>query len=152
MGRIFSRKRKDGAVTYYGDFIDRRGQRRQVSLRTGDRAVARARLRDLELSTTDTGPHQTEALADALDYFTGVSCATKAEGTRHCYEQKARHLARLLGDVALDALSREHVERYIATRIREGANSHSVHKELVALRGALKAAKGRTFHGSLEVV
>jgi hypothetical protein len=48
---------------------------------------------------------------------------------------------------------RENVERYIATRLDEGAHTHSVHKELVVLRGALKSSRARDkFHGSLEVV
>jgi integrase len=70
-----------------------------------------------------------------------------------CYKQKAAHLNRLIGTELLDKLSRETVERYIADRLEEGAHRHSVHKELVVLRGALKSAKPRgKFHGSLEVV
>jgi len=54
MGRIY--KRGD---TYYADFVDRHHRRVQQSLRTTDRAVAKARLRDLELSTTDSGLSET---------------------------------------------------------------------------------------------
>ena len=146
MGRIYRRN-----ATWYADYTDH-GQRIQCSLRTTDRTVAKERLRDLELSATHSGGHKTEALADALDYFTNVSCAAKAKATRLCYEQKARHLTRLLGGVTLAQLEREHVERYIAARIKEGANPHTVHKELVTLRGTLKAAKGRTFRGTLDVI
>ncbi len=147
MGKLY--KRGD---TWYADFVDHHQRRRQVSTRTGDIKVARSRLRDLELATTDTGPHPSELLADALDYFTEVSCAGKAPATVESYQQKARHVARLMGATLVDRLTREHVERYIATRLKEGAHKHSVHKELVVLRGALKAAKGRTFHGTLDVV
>ena len=143
MGRLH--KRGD---TYYADFVDRRGRRIQRSLRTGDRVVAAARLRDLELATTDSGPHPSEALTTALDYFTGIACANKSDATRSSYAQKARHLVRVLGEPVIDDLVRSRVERYIATRLDEGAHPHSVHKELVVLRGALASAESRgVFHG-----
>ncbi|MBA3464260.1 MAG: site-specific integrase [Deltaproteobacteria bacterium] len=143
MGSIY--KRGDN---YYADFVDRQHRRVQRSLRTKDREVAKARLRDLELSTTDSGPHASEALTAALDYFTDTACASKSAATRSSYEQKARHISRLLGGAQLDDLTRTHVERYIAKRIAEGAHTHSIHKELVVLRGALVSAETRgTFHG-----
>jgi len=146
MGRIY--KRGD---TYYADFVDRHHRRVQQSLRTTDRAVAKARLRDLELSTTDSGSHASEALSDALDYFTETVCASKPAATRNSYEQKARHISRLLGAMQLADLTRSHVERYIANRIAEGAHTHSIHKELVVLRGALASAEARgLFHGVIS--
>lgn len=143
---------KRGGV-YYADYIDRAGKRRQPSLRTRDPQVARARLRELELSTTDSAPNPTQAVADALDYFTEVACASKPAGTVRCYRQKARHLSRLLGDRMLDHLNRETVERYIADRLKEGAHPHSVHKELVVLRSTLKSGRERgLFHGPPDIV
>lgn len=143
MGNL--RKRGD---TYYADFVDRHHRRVQRSLHTNDRAVAKARLRDLELATTDSGSHATEAVSDALDYFTGTVCASKPASTRSSYEQKARHISRLLGNAQCDDLTRAHIERYIAKRIAEGAHTHSIHKELVVLRGALASAEARgMFHG-----
>lgn len=138
---------------YYSDFIDRAGKRQQKSLRTRDVQVARARLRELELQTTDSAPHPTQALADALDYFTEVTCASKSPGTIESYQQKARHLSRLLGERLLDRLCREDIERYVADRLKEGAHPHSIHKEMVVLRGSLSAASKRNlFHGSIEIV
>ena len=87
MGRLY--KRGD---TYYADYFDRSGERQRTSTRTGDREVARARMRDLELGTTDLAPHATEALSVALDYFTDVVHAGSPDGTKRCYSQKARHL------------------------------------------------------------
>lgn len=148
MGRLYKR-----GGTYYADYFDRAGQRQRVSTKTGDVQVARARLRDLELQTTDRGPDTTEDLADSLDYFTDVTCAGKADGTVISYKQKAAHLHRLLGNTQTNSVTREVVERYIGARIGEGSHPHSVHKELVVLRGALKAAKGRgLFHRGLDVV
>jgi hypothetical protein len=94
MGTIYKR-----GETYYADFVDRQRRRIQRSLRTKDREVAKARLRDLELSTTDSGTHASEALTVALDYFTETVCASKPLATRRSYEQKARHVSRLLGGV-----------------------------------------------------
>ena len=75
-------------------------------------------------------------------------CASKPHATRDSYSQKARHLGRLLGTKQLDDLTRAQVERYIATRIADGAHTHTIHKELVVLRGALTSAEARgTFHG-----
>lgn len=129
------------AATYYADFVDRHHRRVRRSLHTSDRTVAKARLRDLELSTTDSGSHASEALSDELDYFTETVCASKPAATRSSYEQKARHISRLLGAMQLDDLTRSHVERYIANRIAEGAHTHGIHKELVVLRGALRAPR-----------
>lgn len=138
---------------YYADYIDRGGKRQQKSLRTKDAAVARARLRDLELATTDRAPQETETLNRALSYFVDVTCAGKSPGTIESYQQKARHLSRLRGDVLLDKLTNESVERYIARRLEEEAKKHTIHKELVVLRGALKAAKKRgRFHLAIEDV
>lgn len=148
MGKLYKR-----GSTYYADYFDREGRRCRESTRTGDPVVARARLRELELQTTDRGANQTEELSDSLDYFTQVACAGKSAGTIRCYEQKAAHLSRLIGTTLIDKLTRETVERYIATRLEEGAHRHSVHKELVVLRQTLKSARLRDrYHGSMEVI
>lgn len=138
MGKLY--KRGD---TYYADYFDRAGRRCRVSTRTGDLQVARQRLRDFELATTDRGAHSTETLDAALRYYIEVACAAKPSTTVGSYQQKARHISRLLGGTLMDALDRESVERYIATRLEEGAHRHSVHKELVVLRGAIESAHER---------
>jgi integrase len=145
---------KRGKV-WYADFVDRHHRRVQRSLRTRDKEVARSRLRDLELSTTDSGPHASQALSEALDWFTETICVTKPEGTRSHYRQKARHLTRLLGDIVLDDITIDRVRRYIAKRVEEGAHELTIHKELVTLRQTLKHAKERTpplFHSEIAAV
>ena len=48
-----------GGFVYYCDYVDlRTGQRVQKSLRTDDLKVAKLRLREYELATSDSGPHQ----------------------------------------------------------------------------------------------
>ena len=61
MGKLY--KRGD---TYYADYFDRVGRRQQRSTRTGDIKVARARLRDMELNTTDQRANETEAVSGGL--------------------------------------------------------------------------------------
>ena len=138
MGKLYKRGK-----TYYADFYGRDGQRQQRSTRTGDEKVARARLRDFELATTDSAPHATETVDAALTYFTRVACAAKPAPTVQCYRNKARHVSRLIGATTLDKLVRQVMDQYVATRLEEGAHTHSVHKELVVLRGALKSASAR---------
>ena len=147
MGHIFIR-----GANYYGDYEHPLTKRRvQRSLRTSDPKVAKARLRELELHATDPGANSKETLGGALNYFTGIACAAKPASTRSSYEQKAAHLGRLMGAVPLALLGIEHSERYIATRLDEGAHRHSIHKELVVLRGALKSARQRkVWRGSME--
>jgi integrase len=139
---------------WYADFYDRSGKRKQRSTKTTDIKVARARLRDFELATTThRTTHPTEALDAALAYFVDVTCASKPAGTVRCYRQKARHLSRLLGSIQVDQLGREDIERYIANRLGEGAHPHSVHKEMVVLRGALNASEKRDrFHAGIGIV
>jgi len=153
MGKLYNR-----GGTWYADYFDRDGRRRRESTRTKDVKVARARLRDLELATTDRTAHPSETIAAALTYFVDVACASKSGGTISCYRQKARHVAQHLGATLADKLTREDVERYIKDRIApepdgDEAHTHSVHKELVVLRGALKASARRgLFHGSITAI
>ncbi len=141
MGTLYRRGR-----IYYADYFDRQGRRRRDSTRTSDVKIARIRLRDFELATTDRAAHSSEVLDNALRYFVDVACAGKSGGTIDSYQKKARHVSRLLGATLLDRITREGIERYIATRLEEEASSHSVHKELVVLRGTLASAhaRGRT--------
>ncbi len=156
MGTIYKRYHRKNGVTldtfvYQGTYVDRNKVRQQVSLKTSDRLVAKARLRDLELHSTDQAEDASEVLGAALNYFIDIACAPKPIATRKSYEQKSAHLGRLMGGVDLAVLSIEHTERYVATRLAEGAHSHSVHKEMIVLRGALKSARQRkVWRGSLE--
>lgn len=58
------------------------------------------------------------------------------------YEVKAAHVERVLGDVRLSRLTREHVLSFIEKRTEEGAHPHTRHRELTTLRLILKSAKG----------
>lgn len=146
MGTLFKR-----GEYYYANLLDKEGRRRKLALHTTDRVVAKAKLRELELSTTDRAPNQTETLDEALTFYLDVALASSPDGTRRSYGQKARHLSRLMGGSQLDLMTRETVQRYIAARLDEGAHTHSIHKELVVLRQALREATDRQrFHLSVE--
>lgn len=135
--------------TYYAD-IHYQGQRRRVSLGTSDREVAKQRLRDAELDTPSHPTHKTQALAVACDEMV----ALKKPTTRDAYKLKVLHLCRLFGgDADIGTLTRAAVSDYTATRTKEGASRHTIHKELVVLRQTLKEAQKRGLYaGSLDVV
>lgn len=133
MGDLYRR----GGV-YWGRYHDARGRRRRASLKTKDRAVARQRLRDLELAG---GPHRAadRSLRQALTHLLDVVYAGRNAETVTSYRQKARHIVRVFGDrTDLVDIDRAAVHGYRATRLEEGAKDHSIHKELVVLRLALR--------------
>lgn len=143
MGKLF--KRGD---TYYADL--RTEGLGKVSLHTSDRAVAKVRLRDAELGTTSQASHAPKALGHAIDEM----ILLKRPVTAAFYREKAGHLFRLLGEAAdINTLTRAQVAEYCTTRLREGAARHTIHKELVVLRQALKEAKLRNeFAGNVDIV
>jgi integrase len=112
--------------------------------------VAKAWLRDLELGTTNAAPHQAKALKDAVKDM----IALKREVTAGAYRGHAGHLYRLLGEnLDIHNLTRSRVADYAVGRLKEGASRHTVQKELVVLRQALKEAKARNeYSGQVDVV
>jgi integrase len=145
MGRLYKR-----GPTWWGDYRDPHNQRIRVSLQTGDREVARARLRDRELGTTSAAPHEAKALDTAIDQMV----ALKKPATAGAYRGYALHLCRLLGAATdIHALTAEGVVGYTSTRLDEGAARVTIAKELSVLRQALKEARRRhEFVGSLDIV
>jgi integrase len=140
MGRIY--QRTEGGP-YYGYWTDTRGRHHRKSLSTRDAAVARARLRELELAATNRAAYSRTTLTAAIAALLDVVEHENAGGTWRCYAQKARHLVRLIGDIELRALEREQVIEYIKIRKVEGAGSGTIHKELVVLRRTLNEAANR---------
>lgn len=80
--------------------------------------------------------------------------ASKIETTRGAYEKKARVVCQYLdphGDI--HDLTREQLFGYIAAREATGVTRHTIHKELVVIRQALKEARKReVYRGSLDIV
>ncbi len=138
MGRIYRRGR-----VLHGYWTDPEGNPHRRSLRTEDPTVARARLRQLELATTDPAAYSGHTLGQAFDALF-VAMASSPAATVSSYQQKARHVERLLGrDVELARLTRDDLVGYVRTRLEEGAHAGTVHKEMVVVRRALKEAAAR---------
>ncbi len=123
------------------------GSRLRRSTKQTDRRAATRVLRRLERTAQGAArlpvdaPHA--ALEEALGYLIEHS-PDVAEATRQIYEQKAGHLARLLGaDKQVNRLHRDDVAGYIQKRLAENAATATVHKELGTLHKALELAKAR---------
>lgn len=130
---------------WWGWYYAITGELVRVSLRTTSKAIARKKLRSIEALAADPAAHQAaQSLEECMTYFVDTACATKAEGTRHSYGNKARHLLRLLGeDTPTTEIDRTVVEDYYTERLAEGASTRSLHKESVVLRSALRTARER---------
>ena len=91
-----------------------------------------------------TAPDKDEAsLLDALTRRLEDRAAVgRAAGPLDCHTKKGRQLVRVLGPgLPVSAIDARTVDAYIATRLREGVQRTTVHKELETLRGALKLAR-----------
>lgn len=140
MGTIYQRK---PGGTYYGYWTDTKGRHRRQSLRTRDQQVARIRLRQLELVSTDPAAHSRHSLDEAIANLLDVVERGNANGTYRSYRQKARHLVRVLGNVEVTGIERDHVVAFMRQRKLERASDSTIHKELVVLRRALAEARER---------
>lgn len=147
MGKLYKR-----GETYWADYVNSRNQRVRHTLRTNDRTVAKARLREAELGTTDAGEAPPQYLAAAID----AAAATKRALTATAYKHKGLHLCEFFGDdYDLNKLIRTEVVEYIKQRRTDGVIPHTIQKELVVLRQALKevglsAAVVPQFHAEYE--
>lgn len=144
MGTIYQR-RKGG--NYYGDWTDATGERHQRSLRTKDAKVARERLRAAELGEATEAPRRRQRLSEAIDYVITLM-HDKAEGTREMYQEKGRRILTTLGDPFVHEIDRDMLSGYIAKRLGDdrdhgGAAPHTVAKELITIRRALREANER---------
>lgn len=132
MSRLYRR-----GETWWGYWRDARGGKHRASLSTTDKAIARDRLRQREASPDS--PANGAALGTALIHLLEVVYLGRAGATVSCYTQKARHVARVLGeDTPVTDITRADVLRYRAARLGEGAAEGTVYKELVVLRLALR--------------
>lgn len=146
MGRLYTR-RKGGII--YGDYTTPEGKRVQRSLKTRDRVVAKERLRQAELAATPQARGRKQRLSEAIDYMIVATCQDKAAGTREMYEQKGRRIAVSLGDPFVGDITRDMLSDYIAKRLDKDdevhgqASPHTVQKELITIRKALREAFDR---------
>lgn len=140
MGRIY--QRYEGGP-YYGYWTDVRGRHNRQALKTRDATVARARLRQLELVSTDAATYGSHPLHQAINDLLDVVAHGNANGTWRSYKQKGANLIEVIGDIDCADLTREASLAYVKQRKLEGASDGTIHKELVVLRRALKEASER---------
>jgi integrase len=147
VGRLYKRGR-----TWWGDYRTASNIRVRESLKTADREVARTRLRDAELGLGSGQPEATaaKALAVAIDEM----MATKRSVTAESYRHHSTNLLLILGyDRDINSLGRADIVAYVNARLEAGIKRHTIQKELVVLRQALKEARTRgSYDGSLEIV
>ncbi len=147
--RLFRRRRNNrpcGPWIAWG--YDNAGQRWSESTKQIDRKAAEDVARGLERDHASPGAAAARAatLADAVTLLLanrrGLAKAGKrSEATVQFYEFKTGHWRRLLGDsFLLSQLSAAPIDKAIEARREEGATEHTIAKELVALRCALKLA------------
>lgn len=142
MGRLYQRT-KGG--TFYADFQTPEGKRIQRSLRTKDRNVAKQRLREAELVATPQARGRRQRLSDAINHLITVM-HDKAAGTIEMYQQKGRRILHTLGDPWIHEIDRDMLTGYIAKRLNKEdlehgkASPHTVQKELITIRRALREA------------
>jgi len=144
MGRLYQRH---AGGNYYGDYTDIRGKRIQRSLGTKDKAVAKARLRDAELASSPTARGRRQRLSEAIDHVIGMM-HDRAAATREMYEQKGRRIIATFGDPYVHEITRDMLSGYVKLRLSDdpqhgGAKAHTVQKELITFRRALREAHER---------
>lgn len=143
--------RRHETGNWYGDYNTPEGKRVQCSLRTKDKTVARERLRLAELGATPNARGKKQRLMDAIDGMI-LSLHTKAEGTRDMYRKKGRRLLKTLGNPWVHEVDSTMLDKYITRRRSDepehgGAADHTIQKELITVRRALKfALKSKTLH------
>lgn len=139
MGTIF--KRGD---TYYAFWIDLRGQRHKKTLATKDPKVAKERLRQYELVSTDPAAHSKTTLIEAIGDLLASMEGSNSQATRDIYREKGIPLVRVLGEgVELSDIDRLMMIEYDRVRRAAGVSWCTIQKEHVVLSRALKEARNR---------
>lgn len=141
-----------GGATWHVTFVDSKGGQRVRDSGFREHTSAYAWAATQAAAASNVSPHEAPySVLDALERFAEYGLLDKPASTLSCYQQRAGHLVRLLGDLALSALQLDQVEHFIATRLEEGAARETIRKELCVLRQALKLAQQRgLFVGVVE--
>lgn len=142
MPRLYRRRNSD--VWYY-DFLTPEGKRVQRSARTTDKQVAKERARLAELGATPHARGRKQRLMDAIDAMVG-SLHTRADATREMYKEKGRRLLRTMGNPFTSDITTKMLDEYIRRRRSSDkdhgrASDHTIQKELITVRRALKHAQ-----------
>jgi integrase len=121
------------------------GQWRRFSTNCTDKQAAERKAALIERECADpnySAPNQTTFQSAVNDYIAGCRRKGLSNGTLDCYSKKSRHLIRVLGALTpVQRVTGKEVNAYLDTRLSEGASRNTIHKEVIVLRGVLKAAK-----------
>lgn len=120
------------------------GVTRRKSTKCADRIAAQLVLRKWERQRADpdhAASNQATVASAAARFLKELVRERVADGTLNMYRCKVGHVVRLLGSVHLVELDHGRVVRFVDEREREGAHSHTVHRELTALRRVLQSAQ-----------
>lgn len=128
---------------YWCDFVDERtGRRVRKSLKTPDRSIAKERLRgQLNEAARDRADGKEAPTACALADAIAAGIALKKADTADSYSWKAKPLEAFFGaDAPMSTITKARVTEYILAR-KKLVKPHTIAKELVVLRLAMKEAK-----------
>lgn len=145
MGHLYQRT-KGG--TYWADYTHpATGKRYQRSTKAKDKRVASERLRQWELAAIPESRGRKQRLSEAIVKVVSTM-RDRAEGTIEMYNEKAKRIRKTLGDPEIHTITLDVVQGYIDTRLSDdkehgGAAMHTVSKELIVIRRALKYATKR---------
>lgn len=129
------------------------GRKLRVSTGCTDQKAAVAKARDLERQAVDPtyrAAHETRLGRVIADFLDDNDNRDISDATRGFYVEKCSHLARGFGllfpgefnaDPRVVLIDSTSTTAYVKLRKAEGASQHSIHKELVALRGVLELAR-----------
>jgi len=159
--RLYKRGR-----TWWCWYYDSTGKRVRTSTHCQDKNAADRVARQLERDAADpdNATAREATLSDALDRLLRDREAKAKRGERSMatvgfYREKAGHWVRILERddqgrevrFLLSVLKPRHIDQFIEKRTEEGASSHTIAKELVTIRAALKLAKrAGLWHGDIE--
>lgn len=145
MGRLY---RRTAGGFWFGDYYSPEGKRLRRCLKTHDKAVAKERLRIAELGATTKARGQRLRLMDAIDEMV-ATLHDKSEATREFYREKGRRILKSLGNPYVHEIDRAMLAGYISRRLSKHdaehgqAKPHTVQKELITIRRALREAHDR---------
>lgn len=114
------------------------------STKCQDKVAAQLVLKRLERERADpdhSASNKATVASAASRFLIELHREKPAAGTINMYECKVAHVVRLLGDVRLSEIDHGTVVRFIEQREAETASSHTIHRELTALRRTLRSAQ-----------
>lgn len=134
--------RKKGRTGWWCTGRDVSGKRWWKPTRQTNRKAAEVAARQIELriASGEADRSEVETLASALANVLHVAeRGQRAKSTIDYRATKARHLVRILGDtIRLDQIDKKRLGWYADRRLAEGADPHTIHKELGTLRRAIR--------------